>query len=356
MVEPTASGYAPVNGLEMYWESFGSGGPPIVVVHGGYGTIASMAPLVDALAEQRRVVGIELQGHGHTADVDRPFSYEAFGDDIAALAGYLALGQVDLLGYSLGASACLRAAIQHPGVVRKLAVVSVPCRRHGWFPEVLAAFDQMGSAGFAQLRHSPLYEAYAAVAPDPDAFPALMDKVGELQRHPYDWGDELAAITASTMLVFADADSIPTAHMAEFFALLGGGLCDAQWDGSARPNARLAVLAGRTHYDIPRRRSSPGCSAPSSPTPRRLDPGAGAQPVQPPPATASGSPSWASTAWRSSTSRMSAASSPMRSGVWSKSIIRARVAKLDKLRAKASTRSSGGAPRPPAARQATPAR
>ena len=250
MGAPTASGYAPVNGMEMYWESFGADGLPLVVVHGGYGLISTMTPLIEAFAGERRVVGIEVQGHGHTGDIDRPFSYEAFGDDIAELIEHLDLGQVDLLGYSLGACSCLRAAIQHPHLVRKLAVVSVPCRRDGWFPEVLAAFDQMGSSGFEYMQHSPMYARYAQVAPDPDAFPALMDKMGDLQRRPYDWSDELGRISAQTMLVFADADSIPVAHMAEFFGLLGGGLRDAQWDGSSRPDARLAVLPGLTHYDI----------------------------------------------------------------------------------------------------------
>lgn len=250
MVESTASGYALVNGVEMYWEAFGTEGPPLVVVHGGYGLISTMAPLIDTLSQAHRVVGIELQGHGHTADIDRPFSYEAFGDDIAALVEHLNLGQVDLLGYSLGACSCLRVAIQHPDLVRRLAVVSIPCRRNGWFPEVLAAFDQMGSAGFEYMQHSPMYAAYAQVAPDPHAFPALMDKMGDLQRRTYDWSDEIGNISAQTMLVFADADSVSTAHMAEFFSLLGGGLRDAQWDGSARPDARLAILPGLTHYDI----------------------------------------------------------------------------------------------------------
>lgn len=128
--------------------------------------------------------------------------------------------------------------------------MSFPCRRDGWFPEVRAAFDQMSSAGFAQLRHSPLYAAYSHVAPDPDAFPALMDKTGELQRRPYDWSGEIRALEAETLLAYADADSIPVSHVAEFYALLGGGLRDAGWDASARPAARLAIVPGVTHYDI----------------------------------------------------------------------------------------------------------
>lgn len=182
--------------------------------------------------------------------VDRAFSYEAFGDDIAALIEHLDLGQADLLGYSLGAGSSLRAAIQHPRLVRKLVVVSTPCRRDGWFPGVLAAFDQMGSAGFALLSRSPMYEAWLQVAPDPDAFPTLTDKTGDLLRRPYDWSEEVRRLSAQTLLAFADADSIPISHVAEFFALLGGGLRDPGWDGTGRPKASLSVLPGLTHYDI----------------------------------------------------------------------------------------------------------
>jgi pimeloyl-ACP methyl ester carboxylesterase len=243
-------GYAPVNGVNMYWRSLGTGGTPLVVVHGGFGVADMFGGLLDRLAGGRRVIAVELQGHGHTADVDRPFSWEAFGDDLGALLEHLDLGQADLLGYSLGAGAVLRAAIQHPGRVRRLAVVSFACRRDGSFPEVLAGMDQVGSGGFEMMRSSPMYAAYTAVAPDPDAFPALMDKTGELLRRPYDWTEEVRGLAMPTLLVYADADSIPPAHAAEFYALLGGGLHDAGWDSSARPAAHLAILPGHTHYDV----------------------------------------------------------------------------------------------------------
>jgi pimeloyl-ACP methyl ester carboxylesterase len=206
--------------------------------------------LLDALAQRRQVVAIELQGHGHTRDIDRPFSFEVFGDDIAGVLDSLALEQADLLGYSLGADACLRCAIQHPERVRRVVLVSIPCRRDGWFPEVLAGFDQMSSAGFNQMRQSPMYQAWSDVAPDPDAFPTLMDKTGDLQRLPYDWSDEVELLNTPTMLIYGDADSIPPSHAAEFYALLGGGLRDGGWDGSLPNEMRLAIVAGRTHYDI----------------------------------------------------------------------------------------------------------
>jgi pimeloyl-ACP methyl ester carboxylesterase len=234
----------------VYWESRGSGGTPLVVVHGGYGLTSMFGDVLDLLAEHRQVVAIELQGHGHTRDIARPFSWEGFGDQVAGVVTHLWSGQADLLGWSLGGGAVLRCAIQHPGLVRKMTVVSAPYRRDGWFPEVRAGFDGMSRTLFDQMRQSPMYEGWAKVAPDPDSFPELMDKTGELLRLPYDWSDEVRRLTMPVMLVYADADSIPPSHAAEFFALLGGGQRDASWDGSLRPASRLAILPGLTHYDI----------------------------------------------------------------------------------------------------------
>jgi pimeloyl-ACP methyl ester carboxylesterase len=198
------SGYAPVNGMEMYWESRGAGGTPLVVVHGGYRLTSMFGDLLDQLAIERRVVAIEQQGRGHTRDIERSFSFEAFGSDIAGLVETLGADRADLLGYSLGGQACLRCAIQNPGRVRKLPVVSIPFRRDGWFPEVVAAFDQMSGAGFDQTRPSPMYQAWSEVAPDRDAFPALMDKTADLLRQPYDWTDEVKGLEIPTLLVYGD--------------------------------------------------------------------------------------------------------------------------------------------------------
>jgi pimeloyl-ACP methyl ester carboxylesterase len=246
----TTEGYAAIGELQMYWRSIGEGGTPLVVVHGGFGVVDLLGDVLDRLAQERRVVAVELQGHGHTRDIDRPFSCEAFGDDLAALVEQLDLGPADLMGYSLGAAASLRAAIQHPDRFRRLVLVSTVFRRDGWFPEVLEGMGQVGRGLFDQMRHSPMYDAYAAVAPDVDAFPVLMDKTGDLLRQDYDWTDEVRGLTVPTLLVYADADGIPPSHAAEFFALLGGGLRDAGWDGAGRPRGGLAILPGRTHYDV----------------------------------------------------------------------------------------------------------
>ncbi|HTJ33555.1 MAG TPA: alpha/beta hydrolase [Dactylosporangium sp.] len=241
--------YAEVNGVSLWYEEHGAG-EPLVLLHGGFWTIELFGGFLTALAERRRVIAVELQGHGHTADVDRPLRYETMGDDIAALIRHLGLGRTDVLGYSLGAGTALRTTIQHPDAVRRLIVMSTPVRRTGWFPEVLAGMAQIGPESAEGMRASPLYAAYERVAPRVEDWPLLATKMGELLCRDYDWSTEAASITAPTMLVYADADSIPPSHMAEFYALLGGGLRDADWDGSKRGPNRLAILPGHTHYDI----------------------------------------------------------------------------------------------------------
>jgi len=241
--------YADVNGISLYYEEHGSG-RPLILLHGGYGTGEMFAAILPLLASGRRVITVDLQGHGRTADVDRPLRFQTMGDDIAALIRHLGLAQADVMGYSLGAGTALRTAIQHPALVRRLVIVSHPVRRDGWFPESLAGFDQMGPAFAEVMKQSPLYEVYARVAPRVEDWPVLVDKMGAMLRQDYDWSADVATITAPVMLVYGDADSVRPAHIAEFYALLGGGLRDANWDGSARPVARLAIQPSHTHYDL----------------------------------------------------------------------------------------------------------
>lgn len=241
--------YADVNGISLYYEEHGSG-QPLILLHGGLTAGDMYAHVLPVLAKDRRVITVDLQAHGHTADVGRPLRYETLGDDIAALIGHLGLARADLMGYSFGAATALRTAIQHPDLVRRLVVVSVPCKRDGWFPESLAGMDQLGSHLAGQLKQSPLYETYSRAAPRVEDWPVLIGKMGELLRRDYDWSADVARISAPAMLVYADADAVRPAHIVEFYRLLGGGLRDANWDGSARPVARLAILPGHTHYDI----------------------------------------------------------------------------------------------------------
>jgi pimeloyl-ACP methyl ester carboxylesterase len=242
------TGYAPVNGLNLYYEIHGAG-EPLILLHGGLQATEMLGEILPSLANTRRVIAVDLQAHGRTADIGRPLSYEAIADDNAALMKYLGIAKADVMGYSLGGGVALRTAIQHPDAVRKLVVVSTVFRRDGWYPEVVAAMAQMG-AGSAEMMPSPIYQTYARVAPRPADWPVLLTKIGELLRKDYDWSKEVAAIKAPTMLVFADADAIRPEHAVQFFQLLGGGKKDAGWDGSGMSNARLAILPGLTHYNI----------------------------------------------------------------------------------------------------------
>ncbi|MGW1725738.1 alpha/beta fold hydrolase [Streptomyces sp. NPDC002306] len=243
--------HAEVDGLSLYFEEHGSGpGEPLVLLHGGIGAGEMFAPLLPALTERRRVILVDLQAHGRTADIDRPLRFELMADDIAALLRHLGLERADLMGYSVGAGVALRAAVQHPDLVRRLVVLSTPARRDGWFPEVLAQMDAMSAAIAEPLKQSPLYALYARLAPRVEDWPVLVGKVAELNRRDYDWTDEIAKITAPVLLVFADGDAIRPAHIWEFYALLGGGLSDPGWDASTRSAARLAIVPGATHYDV----------------------------------------------------------------------------------------------------------
>lgn len=255
------STYASVNGLNLYYEIHGTG-EPLVLLHGGLGATEMLGEVLLQLAAGRQVIAVDLQAHGRTADIDRPMRFEHMADDIAALIRHLGLARADVMGYSLGGGVALRTAIQHPELVRKLVVVSAPCKRDGWYPEVVAGLAQLGPQVAEPFKQSPIYQLYARIAPRPDDWPVLLTKLGDLGRQEYDWSQEVAAIKAPTMIVVGDADGVRTAHAVQFFELLGGGKADAGLDGSGMSNARLAILPATTHYNI---FSSPALAAAVTP-------------------------------------------------------------------------------------------
>lgn len=243
----SGSGLAPVNGLELYYETHGTG-DPLVLLHGGVSASETFDPFLPSFAECRRVITVDLQAHGRTRDIDRPLRYESMADDMAALLKHLGIARADFLGYSMGGGVALQTAIRHPAIVGKLVVVSMTMQRDGSYPDVLAIFDQMAANApqlGAQLKQSPLAERY----PDAD-WEVIFAKMGDLESRDYDWSAGVAAITSPTMLIFADANAIRPDHMIDFYKLLGGGQRDAGLDGSGRPVARLAILPGTTHYDL----------------------------------------------------------------------------------------------------------
>ncbi|CAM5280429.1 2-succinyl-6-hydroxy-2,4-cyclohexadiene-1-carboxylate synthase [Streptomyces avidinii] len=241
--------YAEVNGQSLYFEESGTG-EALVLLHGGLGSGDMFIPLLPSLADGRRVIVVDLQGHGRSPGTDRALRAELLADDVAALIKHLGLERADVLGYSLGAKVALRVAIQHPDAVRRLVLVSIPFRRDGWFPEVLAGMDQMSVEAAEMMKGSPPHAHYTEVAPRPEDWPVLVGKAAEAVKEGFDWREEVAALTMPVLLVYGDADSVRPSHITEFYALLGGGLKDAGWDNSHRPSSRLAILAGASHYDI----------------------------------------------------------------------------------------------------------
>jgi pimeloyl-ACP methyl ester carboxylesterase len=233
--------YTRVNGLDLSYEIHGSG-QPLLLLPGSFMTIEAMGELVTQLAETRRVIGVELQGHGHTTDIERPLRFELMADDIAALIGHLELEQADLFGFSLGGGVGLQTAIRHPEVVRKLALASTPFKRDGWYPEDLAAMGAMSAEAFAG---TPIHQAYLKTSPRPEAWPTFVAKMRQLLSEDYDWAEGVAALKTPILILVGDADGLRLAHAVEFFGLLGGGKADG--DLAGLPPAQLAVLPGTTH-------------------------------------------------------------------------------------------------------------
>ncbi len=250
MTKPTStSNVARVNGIELGYQVVGKG-EPLILLHGGFGSVEMFGPNVELLAAGRQVIGVDLQSHGRSPATDRPMRFETMADDIAALVGSLGLTRAAIMGFSLGGAVGLRTAIQHPDLLERLVLVSTVFQRQGWFPEMRAGMDAMGpeTAGF--LKQSPLYEAYEQVAPRVEDWPVLVEQVSEAVKIDYDWSAEIPGLPMPVMIVIGDADGIPPSHAVEFFGLLGGGQRDASWDRSGMTHHRLAILPGVTHYDI----------------------------------------------------------------------------------------------------------
>lgn len=245
---PGQTGYASVNGLEMYYEIHGTG-QPLVLLHGAFSAIGtSFDALLPALATTRQVIAFELQGHGRTADIDRPLSLEQLADDIAAAIQQLGLKQADIFGYSLGAGVALHVAIRHPEVVRKLVLASVTYNMSGFHPGLMEGMENMTADAMVG---SPWHAEYLRIAPHPEAFDALFAKKAQMDRGIKDLPAEtIAAITAPTLLIVGDSDIIRPEHTVDMFRLLGGGVAG---DIAGLPKSQLAVLPGTTHVTLVQR-------------------------------------------------------------------------------------------------------
>ena len=243
--------YAEVNGINLYFETHGTG-QPLILLHGGLGSGEMFGPTLTELAQQHQVIVVDLQGHGRTADIDRPIDIRLMADDIAALIDHLKLDKPDVVGYSLGGGVALFTAVKYPDKVRRLVVASAHARRDAIPPEMLAQQAQVNAAAAEFLKDTPMWELYQRVAPHPEDFPRLLDKVGEAMAQDYDYTEDVRSLQVPTLLVAADADMAPPSHYVEMFKLLDGGLRDGGWMGEGRPKGghALAILPGLTHYNL----------------------------------------------------------------------------------------------------------
>jgi pimeloyl-ACP methyl ester carboxylesterase len=239
------TGYAPVNGLKMYYEVHGSG-EPVVLLHGAFMTIPNnWTGWIGELSKTRKVIAVEMQGHGRTADIKRDFSSENLADDVAALLDYLQIPSADLIGYSMGGGVAMQCAIRHPEKVRKVVSISAAFRQDGWVKEALDTFPQLTSERF---KGTPVETGYKKLSPTPDEFPNFVKRVVAMAVKPYDFGaDKLKATKAPMFFIHGDADGVRLEHISEMFRLKGDEIF-----GDMRPRSasRLAILPNTTHVTL----------------------------------------------------------------------------------------------------------
>lgn len=249
MPVPSKSGYAPVNGVEIYYEVYGSG-KPLVLLHGGLEAIEGFAPMLPTMSEGREVIAVDLQGHGRTLPFDRAMTWPNLANDIAALIQYMGYDKADVMGYSLGGLVALRTALDHPEVVNRLVLVSMPYAFSGWHDYNQQGMRSISAASAEEMKQTPMYERYQELSPDPSLWPKTLDQTGALVGADYDWSAEIPAIKSPTLLIYGDYDAVRTAHAVKFFELLGGGQADGGWQGEGMTPNRLAILQGTVHYHM----------------------------------------------------------------------------------------------------------
>ena len=243
--------YAEVNGINLYYETHGAG-RPMMLLHGGLASSEMFGPILPSLADHHQVIAVDLQGHGRTADIDRPIELGLIADDIAALIDRLGLDRPDVVGYSFGGGVAFHVAVKYPAKVRKLVMAAANIRPDAIYAEMRMQQGQVNAAAAEFMKDTPMYQLYQKVAPRPEDFPRLLDKMGALMAKDFDYTEEVRGLQVPTLIVAADADMAPPSHYVEVFKLLDGGLRDGGWMGEGRPAGghALAILPGLTHYDV----------------------------------------------------------------------------------------------------------
>jgi pimeloyl-ACP methyl ester carboxylesterase len=247
--KPDSSGYIAANGVDYWFEIHGTG-EPLLLLHGGLMWTGAFGPTLTTLAENCRVIGVDLHGHGHTALGSRAINPVDIGRDLAVVIQKLGHRQVDVMGYSFGGASAMQLAFQHPALVRRLVVMSAPYARNGFFADMLPQQAAVSAAMADAMKETPMFQGYAAIAPRPEDFPRLLDNMGALMRQEYDWSARVKQLTMPVMLVYGDADMVRPDHIVAFYQLLGGGLKDAGWQRENMSKNRLAILPDVTHYEM----------------------------------------------------------------------------------------------------------
>jgi len=243
--KPAQSGYAPVNGLKMYYEVYGEG-KPLVLLHGAFNTIPmAFGMLIPELSKNRQVIAVEMQGHGRTVDIDRPFSFESMADDVAALLKYLKKDSADIFGYSMGGCVAWQLAIRHPEAVKKLVIASAVYKYEGWSPETRAILPNITPEVF---EHTPIKSQYDSLAPDPKHWTEFINKMKKFITTPYDFGAEkIRAIKSPTLIIAGDGDGVLPEHAVEMFRLRNGKY---MIDFGPPPATQLAIFPGTSHISV----------------------------------------------------------------------------------------------------------
>ncbi len=243
--------HAEVNGINLYYETLGAG-RPMILLHGGLASSEMFGPILPTLADHHQVIAVDLQGHGRTADIDRPIELGLIADDIAALIDHLGLDRPDVVGYSFGGGVAFHTAVKYPAKVRKLVMASANIRPDAIYADMRVQQGQVNAAAAEFMKDTPMYQLYQKVAPRPEDFPRLLDKMGALMAKDFDYTNEVRGLQVPTLIVAADADMAPPSHYVEMFKLLDGGLRDGGWMGEGRPAGghALAILPGLTHYNV----------------------------------------------------------------------------------------------------------
>ncbi len=244
-IKPNDRGYAPANGTKVYYEVYGEG-KPIVLLHGAYYTIEmNWGQLIPELAKTRKVIALELQGHGHTPFSDRKLSRTTLASDVEKVMDHLKIDSADIVGYSFGGQVAYQFAIQSPKRLRKLVIISSVYKSDGWVSGITEIFKTMKPEHFA---NSPLQAAYDAVAPDKTKWTKFLEQMIALGGEPYNMGDDkIAKITAPVLIISGDNDGMDKIELAKTYKLLGGGVAAGL---QPMPKSHLAIIPNQDHVSL----------------------------------------------------------------------------------------------------------